>query len=150
MAARCGGRRMRRDSLHLTLVFIGEVTPAQIDRIRQVAGSVRGEPVALELDRLGYWPEKRLAWLGCTRVPASLISLQTRLVEGMASAGLTMDERRYFPHVTLVRNVRNADLPESLSPVNWKATGFALVESQLNPAGAHYQELGRWSLEKAG
>jgi RNA 2',3'-cyclic 3'-phosphodiesterase len=52
VAKRTGGRRMRRDSLHMTVVFIGSVSPTQLALLQEVAGRVRGEAFNMLIDRL--------------------------------------------------------------------------------------------------
>lgn len=138
---------MRRDSLHLTLAFIGAVTPDQLAMLREIAGRIRNEAFDLRLDRVGYWPHNRIAWAGCSRVPSRQRRLSAAFVAGLSAAGFALDKRPYQPHVTLLRDGRCSDLPELAQPIPWRVKEFVLVESCLQPSGARYRLLGRWPLQ---
>lgn len=144
--ARCGGRRMRRDSLHLTLAFIGAVSPAQLDLLCAIAAAVRAPPYDLTLDRLGCWPHNRIFWAGCHDAPSGQRRLYAALAEPLAAAGFALDARPHAPHVTLARNAHCDGLPDLAVPIRWHVDAFALVESFLQPSGACYRELARWPL----
>lgn len=143
---RCGGRRMRRDSLHLTLVFIGAVSSRQLAVVQDVAGEVRGEPFDIFLDLLGCWLHNRIVWAGCSKVPSRQRRLFDLLNEGLKAAGFALDNHPFTPHVTLAHKARCDDLPELGKSIFWRVSEFVLVESLLQPSGARYRILARWSL----
>lgn len=143
----CGGRRMRRETLHMTLAFIGSVSPDQLAVLRQVAGKLEGEAFELQVDRVGYWPHNRIAWAGCSEVPSRQRRLHEDLAAYLADAGFSLDKGCYTPHVTLVRDVRCDNLPELTLPILWPVSEFVLVESRLQSSGAHYRVLDRWPLK---
>jgi 2'-5' RNA ligase len=143
-----GGRRMRREGLHITLAFIGEVPAERIDILRQVAEQVVAPAFALRLDRLDCWRHKRIAWAGCSAPPLQLLTLVGQLFERLAGAGLPLEGGDYTAHVTLLRNVhcaRCSPLPE-FEPIDWAVSEFVLAESTLSPEGARYAVIGRWRL----
>lgn len=148
-AARCGGRRMRRDSLHLTLAFIGAATPAQRELLEAAAGGVRAAPFDLRLDRLGWWPHNRVLWAGAHETPSRQHRLFDAMRDRLATAGFEPDRRPWVPHVTLVRNARGDRLPDFGEPLCWTVREFSLVASRLQPSGARYAVLNRWSLRAA-
>jgi 2'-5' RNA ligase len=145
----CGGRRMQRDSLHMTLAFIGSVSPSQLAVLQEVAGRIRGEAFDLRLDRVGCWPHNRIAWIGCCQVPSHLHRLFDTLSKDLGVAGFTLDKRPFVPHITLVRNGRCDTLPDLVQPIPWHVNGFVLVESLLQASGARYRVLDRWPLHPA-
>ncbi|MDP3036657.1 MAG: RNA 2',3'-cyclic phosphodiesterase [Rhodocyclaceae bacterium] len=147
--ARCGGRRMGRDSLHLTLAFIGAVSPAQLDKLLNLAGQLKVAPFDLLLDQLGWWPHNRILWAGCQAAPPCQRRLFDELSFALAAAGFPVDQRPYSPHVTLVRNARCAgceSLPVLAAPVRWRVDTLTLAESCLQPSGARYRVLAHWPL----
>lgn len=147
-ARQCGGRRVRRESVHLTLAFIGAVSPEQLELLHEIARGVTADAFDLVLDRLGYWPHNRILWAGCSAPPPRQHRLSTTLAEPLAAAGFQLDQRPQLPHLTLVRQARCADLPAFGPPVQWHIGAFVLVESLLQPAGALYRELARWPLRE--
>lgn len=142
----CGGRRMRRDSLHLTLAFIGGVSPAQLDELLNLAGKLRVEPFDLTLEQLGWWPRNGIFWAGCQATPSRQHRLFGELSRALCAAGFTVDTRPHFPHVTLLRNAHCGALPVLASPICWRVEAFSLVESQLQASGRLYSVLGCWPL----
>lgn len=143
---RCGGRRMRRDSLHLTLAFIGAATPAQLEQLHGVAQAVRAAPFDLVLDRCAYWPHNRILWAGCHEPPSSQHRLLAALRSGLEAGGFKVEARPFVPHVTLVRHARCTGIPDIERPIRWQVSEFALVESFLQPSGARYRTLEKWLL----
>jgi 2'-5' RNA ligase len=149
--AACGGRRMMAPTVHLTLVFLGNVALARLDELYAVAGRVSAAPFAMTLDRLGWWHHNRVAWAAPRETPEALHGLVVRLQDGLRNAGFAFDDRPVFaPHITLLRNARcnEVEMP-SLKALEWAADEFVLVESVTTDAGAAYEVIGRWGLSKA-
>lgn len=144
-----GGRAMRPATLHLTLAFIGAVRADQLPTLCRVAAGIRAEPFELNLDRLGFWPQRGILWAGCARTPSALRHLSGELDAGLAAAGFTPDRHggaSLVPHVTLARRVRCRELPRLDTPVSWHVGEFALVESHLHPSSASYRNLAEFPL----
>ena len=149
LTTRGGGRVMRPASLHLTLAFVGAVTPGQLSRLEEIAGGVRAESFDLCLDRLGFWPQRGILWAGCRQPPSSLRRLSEQLDAGLVAAGFPLQRpegKGLVPHVTLARRVRCRDLPRLETPIRWRVDGFALVESHLHPSAASYRTLSEFPL----
>lgn len=140
---------MRRESLHMTLAFIGSVSPGQLAVLRDIAGNIRGEAFGLEIDRIGCWPHNRIVWAGCGRVPSRQRRLSDTLSRALEQAGFVLDKRPFTPHVTLARKARCDNLPELLEAISWRVSDFVLAESSLLPSNANYQVLERWPLQTA-
>ena len=60
LAERSGGRATRRETIHLTLAFLGDVGEAQLPEVLETARAVAAAPFELKLDRLGFWRHNRL------------------------------------------------------------------------------------------
>jgi 2'-5' RNA ligase len=145
LAARGGGRVMRPASLHLTLAFVGSVTPAQLVRLEQIAAAVHADAFDLSLDRLGF------LWAGCRQSPPPLKRLAGSLASGLTDAGFTIDPRSasvQVPHITLARRTRCASLPRLGTPIRWRVSEFALVETHLHPSAASYKTLADFTLRE--
>ena len=146
--ARCGGRRMRRDGLHMTLAFIGEVPVERLDELCAAAAGVAGEAFRLELDRIACWRHNRIVWAGCAQAPLPLLTLVGRLRARLAAAGLPLDERDFAAHLTLLRDARCEDLP-AFDPIAWPVGEFVLAASRPE-GGGNYDVIGRWALGARG
>ncbi|BBO20825.1 MAG: hypothetical protein AMXMBFR31_30470 [Candidatus Desulfobacillus denitrificans] len=152
-AGRCahetlGGRRMRRETLHLTLAFVGSIATARLQALCDIAAAVRLPAFALHFGRLECLRRKKIAWAAAD-VPPGLHDLVRSLAAGMKAAGFRTEERPFAAHVTLLRHARcekARDLPAGDLRIEWPVRDFVLVESDLQPEGANYRILGRWPL----
>ena len=124
----CGGRVMRRENVHLTLVFVGDVAVERLDELRSVAGAIAGHSFELVLDQLGYWRHNRIVWAAPKRVPGPLRGIVTALESGLQQAGFGFDRRPYAAHITLLRDARAPGVTAALH-LDWPVGDFVLVES---------------------
>ena len=151
LAAGGGGRVLRPESLHLTLAFVGSVTPAQLAQLEGLAAGMRAKAFELGLDHLGFWPQRGILWVGCRQAPAPLRGLAEALALELRAAGFAIDHRpasALVPHITLARRVRCAALPRLGTPVRWQVSEFSLVESHLTPFAASYKTLASFPLDE--
>lgn len=142
-----GGRRLRRDRLHLTLQFIGDFAPLPdglVEAACDAASRVVSPAFALALDHAGSFRGSRVWWLGCRDCPGELRALWSALGTALGDAGVPCrPHARFTPHVTVQRNVRRPLASTPIAPVEWPVRDFVLIDSR---ADAGYVELGRWSL----
>ncbi|MCL4316324.1 MAG: RNA 2',3'-cyclic phosphodiesterase [Gammaproteobacteria bacterium] len=134
-------------NLHLTLVFLGSTDANTRLDIERACDSVQAAAFTLTLDQTGYWPKPHIVWLGSTVTPPELSQLVAQLNAIAARFGFTVDTRPYAPHITLARKAR-ALKGARITPLQWEARGFSLMESQPTPQGVRYVELRRWNLQQ--
>lgn len=146
LQAACGGRLMRRDTIHLTLSFLGDVEASRLEALASVAQSVQGARFVLALDRVGSWHGNRILWAGCGRPSAPLTTLAEGLGMRLRAAGFELDDRAFNAHVTLVRNALRPPPGTEIPALRWPVASFVLVASERERVGAHYRVLGRWPL----
>ncbi len=140
-----GGRRMRADTLHITLAFIGATPGERVAALIACGDAVATDAYALTLDQAGYWRHNRIGWLGAQRMPPQHVELVDTLNERLHAARFPVDARPHVPHVTLLRNTSGGDIPQC-RPISWAVGEFALVKSVTDPDGAHYTVIQRWPL----
>jgi len=140
-----GGRRMRADTLHITLAFLGSTPADQRDAVLACADAVQTESYELLLDQAGYWRHNRIGWLGMSETPPRHVTRVETLNVQLRAAGLPVDDRPHVPHVTLLRNTAGGEIP-ACEPVRWPVSEFVLVKSVTEPEGAHYEVIRRWPL----
>ena len=139
------GRRMRADTLHLTLAFLGATPVTQLQALISRVEAIQARAFTLVLDQPGYWHHNRVGWLGPTRSPDQLGELVSMLNGAIVEAGVNFDPRPHRPHVTLVRDAVGGALPPC-GGVRWEVRDFVLVASCLGADGPCYDLLGRWPL----
>jgi 2'-5' RNA ligase len=143
-AHRFGGRATRRETIHLTLAFLGDVPESRLAELAEVAAGVQGAAFELSLDHLGYWQHNHLLWAGGKK-PAALNALHGALSKALVGNGFKVDGegRNFVPHVTLVRKLPPAcqlaaeqEMP--LPALAWPCQRFFLVRSRLSSSGSEY------------
>ncbi len=145
-------------AVHLTLKFLGEVPPDQLDRITVAAEAVSRslEPFSLELKGVGVFPNRRaprVFWVGVGGDLDSLRDLQVGIERSMNELGFSPERRAFSPHLTVARlkggapaeELRRAtasldDAPLA-SGVSIAVDSVSLMRSILTPAGARYERL---------
>lgn len=138
---------MRRETLHLTLAFIGGIAPERLAQLEDIAAAIGLPPFDLLFDRLQCLPRKRIAWASAGTLPAGLPELAANLKARLKTAGFRTEERPFSAHVTLLRNANcPAGTPDDSLHIEWPVRYFVLVESELKPEGASYRIIGSWPL----
>jgi len=142
----CKGRAMRADTLHMTLQFMGEVERTRLPQLIQAAGKVSVPPFGFILNRLSFWKHNRIAYATLVAFVPALDVLVTALKLELAAAGFQLKNEEFVPHVTLLRNVEHVLDPQTITPIEWWADSFVLVESTVTDQGSRYQILHQWPL----
>ena len=140
-----GGRRMRADTLHITLAFLGSTPAEQLDILAACADTVCTDVFELLLDQAGYWRHNRIGWFGASETPPQHFELVKALNAALQAAGFPVDVRPHVPHVTLLRKSAGGTVPECV-PVRWPIHDFVLVKSSTESDGARYEVIRRWPL----
>jgi RNA 2',3'-cyclic 3'-phosphodiesterase len=115
------GRTIPYSNLHLTLVFLGQQPATRLPEFKDILVRMPRADISLILDRLGYFQHKRIAWVGPSEAPGTLLALQSALVQSLRDRAVVFNsEHHYKPHVTLARD---ASLPADVTfdPIVWRA-----------------------------
>lgn len=142
----CGGRIMRAETLHLTLLFLGDIPAARLVELQQAAMAVRGSKFSLELDQFAGWRHNAIGYASPATPPEALSELVAQLRTRVAESGFAFDRKLFKPHVTLLRNLERVPQAQAVSLPVWHADEFVLVKSVLGTTGARYEIIGRWPL----
>jgi 2'-5' RNA ligase len=151
---RLGGIRLvRPEGIHLTLRFLGDTSPAQVETMRPLlaAAAAACPPAEARVAGLGTFPERgspRVLWLGLDAPPA-LFELQRACERAARTAGFEREERPFRAHLTLGRwrdRGPRPDLPSADLGTTRLGT-LVLFESDLRPDGAVYTSRARFRLE---
>jgi 2'-5' RNA ligase len=140
-------------ALHVTIRFLGEVEPAEVERITPLlAPPILLAPFDVQWRGIGTFPNNRhprALWLGVIHGAAQLAAIEAEISKRLAGAAVDLDDRALLPHLTLGR-VKMAgagvDWPKVLQSAEVKnATSFidrvTLYLSKLSQHGPHYTEL---------
>lgn len=150
-------------SIHLTLKFLGNTLPAQVDLIRlALSDALAGTRVlSVCLAAPGVFPSPqraRVLWVGLAGDLDALVDVQRRVERALAPLGFPAEARRFTPHLTLgrVRDDASPDERRALAAAAPTLTlpptrPFALhtvhlMRSELRPSGARYTSLAQVAL----
>lgn len=149
LKALCGGRVMRADTLHTTLVFLGEVAEERLEALGLAAQEVVVEPFDLHIVAAHYWGHNHIVFAAPDSVPPQLEGLVGNLERRLRKHRFHFEQRPYKPHVTLLRSAQwsDAGLP-AMPSVHWRIGDFVLVRSLRDEQGAHYEVLARFGAAK--
>jgi 2'-5' RNA ligase len=150
-------RSLDRAGLHITLAFLGDRTPAEIDGAAEalsVAASACGPvPVRLGTVPIGL-PARRPRVAALTVASPAAVALREALVNELERAGIEpANGHRYRPHLSVARirghpsRPRAEDAVAGLAPFarpgghTFDAVRVALYRSELRSQGARYSLL---------
>ncbi len=139
-----GGRVTPRQNIHITLAFLGDLNPAQLEAVKACCPILPGA-FALALDRIGYWRNTGIVWTGARNPDPEFIEFIEGLRHVLRRTGFDIDRRTFVPHLTLLRKARKRSRL-TLAPMSWIIGEYQLVASELNAEGARYSTLKRWSI----
>ncbi|NLG72551.1 MAG: RNA 2',3'-cyclic phosphodiesterase [Chloroflexi bacterium] len=142
------------ENMHLTLKFLGDVSEANVERIKEILEKVgrNCSPFEISVGELGAFPSlrrPRVIWAG-VKAPPELKALQRSIDTETARLGYAREEREFSPHLTLGRASRNATpadshrIGEVLASVKVGFLGVTRVDavnlyrSDLRPQGSVY------------
>jgi len=165
-------RWVRPESLHITLKFIGEQPPDQVEAITQRLRQIEASAFEIRSTGYGFFPTAkapRVFWIGIQAGP-QLAELAATIDMATSELGIAREERPYSPHLTLARaggrsgapKRQKGDGPSGVFAVLEKrlaamgeldfgtmtAREFILYESQLSRGGSKYTKLQRFSLHR--
>ncbi|MGM0451927.1 MAG: RNA 2',3'-cyclic phosphodiesterase [Thermodesulfobacteriota bacterium] len=143
------------ENIHLTLQFLGDVSPAAIAQIGEsMAATAAGFfPMELYGQSVGVFPgvkRARVLWTGVGGDTEVLGRLQQDLADRLSQIGFEKEKRRFAGHFTLARFKDRVD-PETVISVTRQFGDFVtqafvvdaihLFESRLTPKGPVYSKL---------
>jgi 2'-5' RNA ligase len=145
-------RWTKRDQLHITLVFIGDVSD---DRAAQLVEIMRAPisqpPFRFELCGVGAFPPRgapRALWIGVKSGAEQVIQLQSLIAGRLEDVGVEREGRPFSPHLTLARwrESRPSDRPgtSATSPstiARVDVNTVTLFQSRVSSAGSTYTRL---------
>jgi len=152
------------DSVHLTLKFLGNISPQKVTDITGVMeqASQGVNPFQLEVTEVGAFPnlrQPRVLWVGIKGEIDKLVTWQQRIDNGLIPLGFAKETRAFTPHLTLARLREGCspgdrrDFGEMVAKIpidvsyKFNVNSLNLMKSQLLPGGAVYNRLAEVKLK---
>jgi RNA 2',3'-cyclic 3'-phosphodiesterase len=143
---------VRRENLHVTLRFLGEMDAEGVERLRQaLAVPFVGSPFETALGPVGVFPAggpPQVMWIGLEDGAADLRALHAEVESRLVPIGFPPASRIYHPHVTIAR-IKNTQSREArrirdilgtieLARAPFSVNAVRLYQSRLSPMGSVY------------
>jgi 2'-5' RNA ligase len=156
-SVRLRARWVRSENIHLTLKFLGNINPGDINQIGVVISEAaeKSAPLRLSVQGIGFFPgikRPRVVWVGLGGQVQQLIELQLTLANKLEPFGFPKDKRPFKGHLTLGR-IKEAVSPKTIRRIIQEYADFGtqeftagqiiLYKSDLRPSGAVYTPLQR-------
>lgn len=141
LAERGRGNFTRRENLHLTLAFLGEIDVNQIEEVKSAMNAINLHSMNLTFGKVGYFRgDSELWWIGIDNNP-TLLGMQRALINELKKTSVTPDMKKFRPHITLVRqmNIGHADI--GFKPFTTKVSHISLMLSERVNGKLTYTEL---------
>lgn len=122
------------EDLHITLLFFGALTPAQLALVKQEMQSVadQTDPFHIAIDGVSFFGNPsgpRVVYLSVQQIP-QLTKLYRNLGERLQSVLQKPAPRDYTPHITIAKKKKDqSSVPieqESFTPLSWAVPGMIL------------------------
>jgi len=146
----------RRENLHITLKFLGEVEKNRVEAIKESLANIRGRvgKFDLKLSGLGVFPNlnrPRILWLG-VKQESGLKLLQAEVEKEMGKIGFLPEKREYTPHITLASGGINGITSKILEygktfTLKERVEDFQLMHSLIENGIRKYKILKNYELE---
>ena len=154
------GRAVRwvaNENIHLTLKFLGEISPASVELLSQAlqAECEQSTPFDITVSGLGCFPNShrpRIIWIGLN-IPPELNRLQHKLETATTRMGYATEDKLFSPHLTIGR-IREQATPAELNNIHsaleklhigslgtFTTQAVHLFKSDLKPGGPVYTSL---------
>ncbi|MBI1934874.1 RNA 2',3'-cyclic phosphodiesterase [Candidatus Woesearchaeota archaeon] len=142
-------------SFHLTLKFLGEVQPNNIDDVTAILKGIKFEPFSAYLESVGIFPTEnyiRVVWVGL-KPEEKIIGLQKQIDEALKP--LFRKEKDFKPHITLARVKYPEDKKVFIEHIRKigvenkkiEVKDFRLIKSTLTSEGHVYEDIGVFKCE---
>lgn len=148
-----------KDKLHLTLKFLGDTDSSLLERLESELNRITDLHIELPLkfSRIGTFNKDnkpRILWVGFED-NKNLQELYSDIENSFKVFGFKKEERKFHPHLTLLRVKGYEDMVKLLSftklelpDISFAAGKISLIKSELKPTGSVYTVLKNFYLKK--
>lgn len=150
-----GVKWVKPENIHITLKFLGEVSPLDIEKIgKAVKTATYGfKDFKVTFTNIGGFPNTknpRIIWVGISEGKEYVSNLSKVISKELSPCGFLSEDRPFIPHLTIARvkstknkgkltrkieSLKNTDFGEGL------INRVLIIESKLSPQGPRYSVL---------
>jgi len=148
------GKITELENLHLTLKFLGEITPEALEKVKQALSKIKFPKLDLWISKAGtfnYGRRPKLVWIKVSG--EAIFSLQNEIDKSLSD--LFPKEERFMSHLTIARIKYIKDKQGFIKYVSrikpkkikFNIDKFKLKSSELHPGCPVYTTLEEYELE---
>src|SRR6185436_4004945 len=97
---------VEQQNFHFTLIFVGEITDVDADRIKEKMQEIKFEPFTLTYQKVGAFPRPdaaKVIWIGVDPIGGQkLVALANKVITKLAELDFRAD-KPFSPHMTIFR-----------------------------------------------
>jgi 2'-5' RNA ligase len=160
--ADCDVKWVRREGMHITLKFLGEVEEDKKNKIEDILVRVAGTtaPFKVSFRGIGAFPDlrrPRVLWIGIEDGGELLKEVAEKLEASLDELNFPGEKRAFFPHLTLGRARSNAGIEELKKAMaeeekfilpELNVSEIILMQSILKKEGAEYRKVMSYKLQE--
>jgi len=122
------------ENIHLTLRFLGEISPQMVREVATILDKVEFRPFSMRIEGLGTFPEgsrrPRVVWLGVSHGAEEMKRIYEQIEKELRRLGFPKERERFVPHITIARvKWANAELLRVLHELREVIIGDMVVDS---------------------
>jgi len=141
-------RFTKKENLHITVKFLGEVKEEGIGKIKKIIEESCSdlEKFKISCNRLSSFPtlsSARVIWVNVIEGAKIIEKIYNKLEEKLEKLGFQTENRKYIPHITIARAKNTVDITDYLKTfeINSTAESIVLYKSDLKPGGPEYTKI---------
>ena len=151
---------VKPQNIHVTLRFLGNITPNMVEKIFEEMKRVQFTPFDVKINGIGAFPHlryPRVVWAGITEGADQLRDVFSQLEPRLRNLGFAPDTKGFSPHLTIARVKSGRNKAELAKFINEnadyefgviKADCLKLKRSDLTPKGPIYSVLKKFCPQK--
>lgn len=148
------GNFSRKENMHLTLAFLGEVSESHVNDIKTAMDKIDKNSFNLEISGLGNFRNRgeKLYWIGVENNP-DLSGAHEVLTDVLKKYGIAFDDKPFKPHITLGRrcvmkdDFSESDFRKNVVDISMIVSAISLMKSEQIYGKLKYSEIYKTTLK---
>lgn len=133
------GSFTHKENLHITLKFLGEVSPTKLEDIKKAMKGIKHDTFRLECLGVSVFNRNGIVSAKVDGELNKLSALQSTIETALEKCGFKKENRKYRPHITLARRYQAFDESDigtiPYRPSEFDVEEIILFESRRNDKG---------------
>ncbi len=134
-----------KNRLHLTLVFLGEMSVTQREELISQANIISHQTFELEIDRAESFEHSEVSFFTTSHTPEVLQKLSEQLRQLAKSLAIAISEKPFIPHMTIRRGLPLAEKRPLNKTIKWQVDTFYLLKCTPKSQDKGYEVIAKFN-----